>query len=92
MGDKEGKSKGDEEKKLSAILERYDALLPKVADTQKACDSLWKSYQVSLFSIFFFFQFLKLIKKTSLFHSKDVSQSLFKRHLFLVNLARHFEF
>ena len=47
MGDKEGKSKGDEEKKLSAILERYDALLPKVADTQKACDSLWKSYQVS---------------------------------------------
>ena len=31
MGEKEGKSKGDEEKKLSAILERYDALLPKVA-------------------------------------------------------------
>ena len=54
MGDKEGKSKGDEEKKLSAILERYDALLPKVADTQKACDSLWKSYQVSLFFQFFF--------------------------------------
>ena len=46
MGEKEGKSKGDEEKKLSAILERYDALLPKVADTRKACDSLWKSYQV----------------------------------------------
>jgi len=45
MGEKEGKSKGDEEKKLSAILERYDALLPKVADTRKACDSLWKSYQ-----------------------------------------------
>lgn len=48
MGDKEGKSKGDEEKKLGAILERYDALLPKVADTQKACDSLWKSYQVNM--------------------------------------------
>ena len=46
MGDKEGKSKGDEEKKLGAILERYDQLLPKVADTRKACDSLWKSYQV----------------------------------------------
>lgn len=45
MGDKEGKSKGDEEKKLGAILERYDQLLPKVADTKKACDSLWKSYQ-----------------------------------------------
>jgi len=45
MGDKEGKSKGDEEKKLGAILERYDQLLPKVADTRKACDSLWKSYQ-----------------------------------------------
>jgi len=45
MGDKEGKSKGDEEKKLGAILERYDTLIPKVADTRKACDSLWKSYQ-----------------------------------------------
>jgi len=43
MGD--SKTKGDEEKKLGAILERYDALLPKVADTKKACDSLWKSYQ-----------------------------------------------
>ena len=42
----ESKTKGDEEKKLGAILERYDALLPKVADTKKACDSLWKSYQV----------------------------------------------
>jgi len=41
----ESKTKGDEEKKLGAILERYDALLPKVADTKKACDSLWKSYQ-----------------------------------------------
>ena len=74
MGDKEGKSKGDEEKKLSAILERYDALLPKVADTQKACDSLWKSYQVSLFSIFFFSIF-KLIKKRLSFIAK-MSHSL----------------
>merc|ERR1719336_3833408 len=45
IGDKDGKSKGDEEKKLGAILERYDTLIPKVADTKKACDSLWKSYQ-----------------------------------------------
>jgi len=45
IGDKDGKSKGDEEKKLGEILARYDALLPKVADTKKACDSLWKSYQ-----------------------------------------------
>merc|ERR1719336_3012642 len=45
IGDKDGKSKGDEEKKLGEILARYDALLPKVADTNKACDSLWKAYQ-----------------------------------------------
>ena len=30
---------------MGEILARYDALLPKVADTKKACDSLWKSYQ-----------------------------------------------
>ena len=47
MEGKEGKSKGDEDKKLGAILDRYDALLPKVADTRKACESLWKAYQVS---------------------------------------------
>lgn len=47
MEGKEGKSKGDEDKKLGAILDRYDALLPKVADTKKACESLWKAYQVS---------------------------------------------
>ena len=29
----------------SILFPRYDALLPKVADTKKACDSLWKSYQ-----------------------------------------------
>ena len=46
MEGKEGKSKGDEDKKLGAILDRYDALLPKVAETRKACDSLWKAYQV----------------------------------------------
>ena len=46
MGDKQ--SKGDEDKKLGAILDRYDALLPKVADTRKACESLWKSYQVNI--------------------------------------------
>lgn len=45
MEGKEGKSKGDEDKKLGAILDRYDALLPKVADTKKACESLWKAYQ-----------------------------------------------
>merc|ERR1719445_3029162 len=45
MEGKEGKSKGDEDKKLGAILDRYDALLPKVAETRKACDSLWKAYQ-----------------------------------------------
>jgi len=45
MGDRDSKSKGDEEGKLKAVLGRFDALLPKVADTKKACDSLWKSYQ-----------------------------------------------
>ena len=48
MEGKEGKSKGDEDKKLGAILDRYDALLPKVADTRKACESLWKAYQVKI--------------------------------------------
>ncbi len=51
MEGKEGKSKGDEDKKLGAILDRYDALLPKVADTRKACESLWKAYQVSKVTI-----------------------------------------
>merc|ERR1740123_1367712 len=45
MEGKEGKSKGDEDKKLGAILDRYDALIPKVAETRKACESLWKAYQ-----------------------------------------------
>merc|ERR1719410_1198753 len=45
MGDKDKKSKGDEESKLAAVLGRFDALVPKVADTKKACDSLWKAYQ-----------------------------------------------
>ena len=46
MEGKEGKSKGDEDKKLGAILDRYDALIPKVAETRKACEILWKAYQV----------------------------------------------
>ena len=37
---KEGKSKGDEDKKRGAILDRYDALIPKVAETRKACEIL----------------------------------------------------
>eukprot|EP00092_Neocalanus_flemingeri_P002162 GFUD01002302.1.p1 GENE.GFUD01002302.1~~GFUD01002302.1.p1 ORF type:complete len:603 (+),score=206.05 GFUD01002302.1:67-1875(+) len=45
MGDRDAKSKGDEDKKLEAVLGRFDALLPKVTDTKKACDSLWKAYQ-----------------------------------------------
>jgi hypothetical protein len=45
MGDRDSKSKGDEENKLKAVLGRFDALLPKVADTKRACESLWKAYQ-----------------------------------------------
>lgn len=45
MADRDAKSKGDEENKLKAVLGRFDALLPKVQDTKKACDSLWKAYQ-----------------------------------------------
>jgi len=45
MGDRDSKSKGDEENKLKAVLGRFDALLPKVAETKKACESLWKAYQ-----------------------------------------------
>jgi len=45
MGDKDPKSKGAEENKLKAVLDRFDALLPKVTDTRAACDSLWKAYQ-----------------------------------------------
>merc|ERR1711915_844183 len=45
MGERDSKSKGDEENKLKAVLARFDALVPKVQDTNKACDSLWKAYQ-----------------------------------------------
>jgi len=45
MGDRDSKSKGDEEKKLNEVLGRFDNLLPRVAETKKSCDSLWKAYQ-----------------------------------------------
>lgn len=45
MGDKDPKSKGEEGKKLEEVLARFDALVPKVGDTKKSCDSLWKAYQ-----------------------------------------------
>jgi len=45
MGDKDKKAKGDEENKLAEVLGRFDKLIPKVQETKKACDSLWKSYQ-----------------------------------------------
>jgi len=45
MGDQDSKSKGAEEAKLNEVLGRYDKLLPRVAETKKSCDSLWKAYQ-----------------------------------------------
>jgi len=45
MGDKDQKTKGEEGAKLEELLDRYDKLLPKVADTKLAVDSLWKAYQ-----------------------------------------------
>jgi len=45
MGDRDQKSRGDEDKKLQELLDRYGALIPKVADTKQVVASLWKSYQ-----------------------------------------------
>jgi len=45
MGDRDEKKKGEEGNKLAAVLGRFDALIPKVQDTKKASDSLWKAYQ-----------------------------------------------
>ena len=68
MEGKEGKSKGDEDKKLGAILDRYDALLPKVADTRKACESLWKAYQVIIITSKVINNANKIIKSECLVH------------------------
>lgn len=35
----------EESGKLKALLERYDAIMPKIDDTKKAVDCLWKAYQ-----------------------------------------------
>jgi len=45
MGDRDQKSKGDEDKKLEELLDRYGALIPKVNETKQLVDSLWKAYQ-----------------------------------------------
>lgn len=45
MGDRDSKAKGDEDKKLTDLLDRYDQLIPKVGDTKLLVDSLWKAYQ-----------------------------------------------
>jgi len=45
MGDKGGKEKEEESKKINAILVRFDEMAEKTADTKKAVDALWKSYQ-----------------------------------------------
>lgn len=45
MGDKGGKEKDEEGKKIAAILVRFDEMTVKTNDTKKAVDALWKSYQ-----------------------------------------------
>ena len=48
MAEKSGKDKDEEGKKLNEILENFDKMLPKIADTRAVVDCLWKCYQVSL--------------------------------------------
>jgi len=45
MGDRDQKAKGDEDKKLQELLDRYGALIPKVNETKQVVASLWKAYQ-----------------------------------------------
>jgi len=45
MGDKDTKTKGDEDKKMADLMNRYDKLVPKVSETRLVVDSLWKAYQ-----------------------------------------------
>jgi len=45
MGDSDSKKRGEEDNKLKEILDRYNALVPKVKDTRLVVDSLWKAYQ-----------------------------------------------
>jgi len=45
MGDVSSKTKSEEDGKLHAVLGRFDKLVPRVAETKLAVDSLWKAYQ-----------------------------------------------
>jgi uncharacterized protein YozE (UPF0346 family) len=45
MAEKSGKDKDDEGKKLNDILENFDKMMPKIADTRAVVDCLWKCYQ-----------------------------------------------
>jgi hypothetical protein len=45
MGESDKKARGDEDKKLEELMNRYNTLLPKVNDTRQVCDSLWKAYK-----------------------------------------------
>jgi len=45
MGDRDAKAQAEENEKLGGVLKRFDALLPRIADTKLVVDSLWKSYQ-----------------------------------------------
>ena len=52
MAEKSGKDKDEEAKKLNGILENFDKMLPKIADTRAVVDCLWKCYQVSVLSTY----------------------------------------
>merc|ERR1712038_1625622 len=45
MAEKSGKDKDEEGKKLNDILENFDKMLSKIADTRAVVDCLWKCYQ-----------------------------------------------
>lgn len=45
MGEKSGKEKDEEAKKLTMILQRFDDMVPKIAETKAAVACLWKAYQ-----------------------------------------------
>lgn len=45
MSDRQGTEQEEESKKLKGILVRYEEIMPKVNDTRKVVDCLWKAYQ-----------------------------------------------
>ena len=78
MAEKSGKDKDDEGKKLNDILENFDKMMPKIADTRAVVDCLWKCYQVSALSTYlgYYFTLLQIIFKMR--NTQIIERSFFR--------------